>query len=72
MNQILMTIKFIQKVTHSVVISSFNKCIEWASENDIASQQVILLRGLHNKAIDKETPTKKQTAITDHFSLLDG
>lgn len=55
---------------HSEAVSSFNTCIKWATENNIPSDQVLLLRDLRNKAINEEMNSNEQKSITEFLSVV--
>ncbi|KAK9717964.1 hypothetical protein QE152_g23464 [Popillia japonica] len=54
-------------VRHEEATKCFSTCFRWACENNLPSQQIILLRTLQAESIKKEMDTKKQTRITDFF-----
>lgn len=54
-------------IKHNDAVSSFNTCLQWASENNVPSHQIILLNDLRNQAIRAEINCKKQKHLTDFF-----
>lgn len=55
-------------IKHNDAVSSFNTCLQWASENNVPSHQIILLNDLRNQAIRAEINCKKQKHLTDFFA----
>lgn len=57
-------------VKHQDAVNCFNKCIHWASENNIPDNQLKLLFELKNVAAKKDIESKKQKNITDFFKVV--
>lgn len=54
-----------EKIFHKQAVDSFETCLDWAEENGISSNELMLLRRLRDKAIKARFNVLKQPNIVD-------
>lgn len=55
----------VTKVSTKDAINSFNLCLQWAEENELDLQEILLLRKIRSKAIEIKTKKGRQTTLDD-------
>lgn len=55
------------KVKHADAINCFDTCIKWAVENNIETSKILLLRSLHEKAVEISLKSNKRQCLMTDF-----
>lgn len=67
-DQMLVPVNPFPKVKHEDAIKCFDTCIQWAVENNIETSKTLLLRSIHEKAVEMQLKNKtRQCLMTDFF-----
>lgn len=57
----------VSRVNSRDAIQSFNTCIKWAEENDVSTENILVLKDLKISATEKSLTNVRQSTVTDFF-----